>query len=118
MWHKAKVLSGQKTGRTIGFPTINLNPATIPVNIQTGVYSSVVKYKKKEYKAALYYGPRLVKDETKNVLEIHILDFHKEIYGRNIEFILGKFIRGVKNFGSLDELKNQLQIDIDIICHI
>jgi len=112
MWYKAVVLHGEKTGRSIGFPTVNLNPAIIPVQTVTGVYSSVVKYNEKEYLGALYYGPRLVKNETKNVLEIYILDFNKEIYAEEIRFKLGRFIRGVKNFTSLEQLKEQLKSDI------
>lgn len=115
MWYKAVVLHGGKTGQSIGFPTVNLSPTIISAQTATGVYSSVVKYNEKEYRGALYYGPRLVKNETKNVLEIYILDFNKEIYGEEIRFKLGKFIRGVKNFNSLIELKRQLQKDITVV---
>jgi len=112
MWYKAVVLQGEKTGRSIGFPTVNLSPAIIPAQTTLGVYSSVVKYNEKEYKGALYFGPRLVKNETTNVLEIYILDFNKEIYAEEISFKLGRFIRAVKNFTSLEELKEQLKTDI------
>ena len=115
MWYRATVLQGQKTGRIIGFPTINLEASTIPDKTQTGVYSSIVKYAGTTYKGALYYGPRLVKNETKNVLEIHILDFNKEIYGEEIEFKLSRFIRVVQNFSGLEDLKHQLQIDISTV---
>ena len=61
---------------------------------------------------ALYYGPRLVKNEKKAVLEIYIIDFNQEIYGEWISFDIVRFIRGIKNFDSMDLLKKQITIDI------
>lgn len=110
--YKGKVLTGEKAGRTIGFPTVNLSPHIVPATLRQGVYAAAVEYKNKEYKGALYYGPRLVKKETKAVLEIYIIDFDKEIYGEWISFEIIKFIRGIRNFNSMDLLKKQITIDI------
>lgn len=111
VWHAGKVLEGNHLGRTIGFPTLNLDPAILQGNQQEGVYASVVKYGNKSYIGALYVGPRLVMDETKRVIEIHVLNFDQIIYGKSIHFQLGRYIRGVKDFGSFEELKIQLIAD-------
>ena len=117
MWYKGIVLTGEQTGRTIGFPTVNLDPSIIPPDTRKGVYGARVKHKDTAYMGALYYGPRLVKNETHDVLEIHIIGFAKEIYGEEIEFQIEKYIRGVLNFISMELLKKQLQEDVSSILH-
>lgn len=112
IWYKSTVLRGKKLGRKLGFPTVNLDPALWPSNLREGVYSSLVKYQNTIYKGALYYGPRLILGETARVLEIYILDFNQEIYDKNIEWKIVKFVREVRNFSSLTELKKQLKRDV------
>ncbi len=114
-WYKSTVLRGKKLGRTLGFPTVNLDPALWPPKLREGVYSSLVKYQNKTYKGALYYGPRLVLGETARVLEIYILDFKKDLYDQEIFWQIQKYLRGTLNFSSLEDLKVQLQKDIDDI---
>jgi riboflavin kinase / FMN adenylyltransferase len=110
-WYAGKVLEGNHLGRTIGFPTLNLDPAILPDNQQEGVYASTIRYDNRSYIGALYVGPRLVMDETKRVLEIHLLNFDQIIYGKSIRFQLGRYIRDVQDFGSFEELKIQLIAD-------
>lgn len=110
-WIKDKVREGDKSAGEIGFPTINLNSKKAG-KIKKGIYSSKVKIKGQVYLGVLFYGPRLVKNEKNNVLEIHVLDFNRNIYNQPIEFLVGNFIRGVKNFGTIDELKKEIESDI------
>lgn len=112
-FYSSQVYKGQQLGRTIGFPTVNLDPSFWPDAQKPGVYSSTVKVGKLEYKGALYFGPRLVLNETKNVLEIFIIDFDREIYGETIQFSIGKFVRGPMKFESVEELKKQLKDDVE-----
>ena len=112
VWHKSTVLGGNKIGRTLGFPTINLDPLLFPVGKKEGVYAALVKHKNTTYKGALFFGPRLVLGETKKVLEIFILDFNQEIYDQTAKFQIKNFIREVQHFSSLKILKRQLKKDI------
>lgn len=115
MWLNGRVLRGDQTGRTIGFPTINLDPSIIEKNIdelENGVYAARVSIEGKEFKGALYYGPRIVKEETHNVLEIHVLDFDEDVYDEKIEFEIVEFIRPVMDFDSLEKLKDQIRKDV------
>lgn len=115
MWLNGCVLRGDQTGRTIGFPTINLDPSIIEKNIdelEKGVYAARVRIEGKECKGALYYGPRIVKGETHDVLEINILDFDEDVYDEKIEFEIVEFIRQVMDFDSLEKLQEQIQKDI------
>lgn len=107
-----EVLHGNQLGRTIGFPTINLDADSIPEDTEPGVYAATVQLKNETYGGALYYGPRLVLDETKTVLEIFLLDFSQEIYGETIQFTLEKWVRGPMDFDTFPALQAQLQKDI------
>ncbi|HLL60482.1 MAG TPA: riboflavin kinase [Candidatus Nitrosocosmicus sp.] len=114
-WYKSVVFNGNQLGRTIGYPTANLDPNVLRKNLKEGVYSCYVDYQNKLYKGALYFGPRLVLNETKRVLEIYIINFNDNIYNKIIKFKLIKFIRGIKTFPSFEDLKKQLEEDIQII---
>lgn len=113
-WISATVQSGDKTGRTINSPTINLDPSLMPSpdRKKPGVYGCLVKVDKNIYKGALYFGPRLVKNETENVLEIFILNFCKNIYNQSIKFRVELFIRPPENFENLEELRKTISKDV------
>lgn len=115
MWYKSKVFPGFKQGRTIGYPTLNLDPLVLPANLKKGVYASIVKYNGKEYKAALFFGPRTLFNETKNVLEIYVLGFSEEIYNKTVSFQIRDYIREVYNFASIELLQDQIKKDVHAI---
>lgn len=112
-WYEGIVVEGDKIGRTIGFPTLNLDNPSIYNSQKEGVYSCIVKIKSELYKGALYYGPRLVRGETRPVLEIFVMNFSEAIYGETVSFLPIKFIRGVLKFDSFEKLKEQLHKDIE-----
>lgn len=114
-WLKSRVETGAKVGRTINFPTANLNPAVMPQTANKGVYAAWVKFNNKIYKGALYFGPRLVLGETMDVLEIYLLNFSQDIYGEILFFKLDKFIRPPSDFSNLEELKKQLEKDKNMV---
>src|SRR5690348_8666864 len=107
-----KVVKGHQKGRTINFSTINLDPTILPEDMKPGVYATLVQHEGKNYKGALYFGPRLVINETKNVLEIHIFDFNKEIYDDVITFQVKEYVRGVLDFSSFKEMQKQIEDDV------
>ena len=108
----AKIIEGQKLGTKLGFPTANFNPEFFPKSIKKGVYSAKVIYDEKEYLAVLFFGPKATFGEVKNVLEVHILDFDKNIYGDEIGVSLIDFIRGNKKFISAKASVKQINKDI------
>lgn len=111
-WHTGKVKRGTQAGTELSYPTVNLDPSLLPKELKKGVYAAWVKFNDELYKGALYFGPRLVKNEEQDVLEIHLLGFDKKIYGEEISFSLGKFIRKVEKFNSFAELKSRITTDI------
>ena len=106
-----KVVKGNQLGRTIGFPTANLEYPTDLIELTHGVYSVETNYGK----GIANYGSRPTINGVKPVLEINILDFNKDIYGKILTVEFNKMIRTEKKFPSLDALKNQIQLDIKSI---
>lgn len=109
----ASVIEGQKLGRTIGYPTANLqadnDEQITPAN---GVYAVKVLYGENEYKGMLNIGVRpTVSNEKQRHVEVHIFDFDIDIYGENVTVRFVKRLRDEQPFSSIDELKKQLDID-------
>ena len=112
-WLLGKIVSGKGLARTMGYPTINLDNPNILAGQKEGVYLTQIKIQKLEYNGLLYYGPRLVLGETNTILEIFVMGFNGSVYGDWIDFRILKFIRGVMDFKSLDDLKKQIELDFD-----
>ncbi len=110
--YQAQVQAGDQTGRQLSYPTINLNPLLLPQTMKRGVYASWVWVAGRRYQGALYFGPRLVKDEEHDVLEIFLLDFSGELYGEEIEFTVEQYLREPRDFTKLEELGQQIDQDI------
>ncbi len=108
MWTRRKVQSGTKTGRKIGYPTLNFHVGDF--NHPPGVYACEVLIAGKLYKGVLYFGPRL--NHPGDVLEVYVAGFSKKIYGQFVRFRVGKKIRAAKRFSSLDGLKKQIKKDL------
>lgn len=113
----AVVKHGDRHGRQIGFPTINLDSLLWPKSEPAGVYACRVTIAKKTYLGALYFGPRSIKGETQSVLEINLLDFAGDVYGQTAKVELGDFIRSPIEYSpdQTNEIKLQQQIKNDIL---
>lgn len=109
---KSKVFHGNKNGTKYAYPTVNLDVSVLPPGLKTGVYASWVKVGQELFPGAAYFGPRLIKGESYDVLEIYILDFSAQIYGEEIEFSLEKHLRDVMDFTDFSLLKEQINKDI------
>jgi riboflavin kinase/FMN adenylyltransferase len=112
MKYTAVVLRGDQYGRTLGFPTANLDARLLTHITKNGVYACRVQLGSQFYRGALYLGPRIVLHETQRVLEIHIVDFDQEIYGQTLGFELGPFIRPPQDFATTNDLTQQLARDV------
>ncbi|MBQ0142440.1 MAG: riboflavin biosynthesis protein RibF [Prevotellaceae bacterium] len=97
------VVHGHHLGRTIGFPTANLDIAHEKLLPREGAYCVRVVVGEYEYDGMMNIG--------RNAVEVHLLDFEGNLYGKRIEIKVTDFIRSETEFTSLDELKNQLEKD-------
>jgi riboflavin kinase/FMN adenylyltransferase len=113
---KGRVVLGKQMGAKIGFATANINIKEPQQFIKKGVYKVLVKLGLRTYKAIANIGVKpTVEGENKFLLEVHIFNFKKNIYGRKIKVFLLDFIREEQKFNSLEELKEQIKKDIQQI---
>jgi len=108
-----RVVHGDKRGRAIGYPTANIKlfRKNTPVNGVFAVTMSGIDGLEVEGIANVGIRPT-VSGESKVILETHLFNFDKEIYGRYVEVHFKQKIRDEIRFESLDELKNQIASDI------
>ena len=108
------VIKGKQLGRTIGFPTANIEYPDGVVLPKEGVYITLCKTGENKYYSITNVGGKpTVSDESKNI-ETAIGDFDEDIYGKRIEIEFCKRIRDISKFDSLDGLKEQLLNDMDM----
>jgi len=114
---KGTVIHGDKTGRTIGFPTLNINTDSNfqkrLIDIIHGVYTCQVWHKENMYLGVAHYGPRLVQNEQIPLLEIHLFNFNQVLYDEEVDFKLLDFIRPTMKFENLEAAKKQIQNDAE-----
>ena len=108
------VVKGRQLGRTINFPTANLELDGKYLLPETnGVYITKIKVNNKIYKSVtnIGYNPTVSDEKNKKFIETHILDFDEDIYGEKIEIYFYEFLRKEQKFESFDHLKEQLKLD-------
>lgn len=106
------VVKGKQLGRTIGFPTANIQVREVAKLIPSdGVYAVKVYYNEVEYGGMLNIGNRPTVDGTYQTVEVNIFDFDQEIYGENLKVEFLQKIRNEQKFNGLDELKAQIAKD-------
>jgi riboflavin kinase/FMN adenylyltransferase len=107
-----KVVKGNQLGRTIGFPTANIEPdepdKIIP---EYGVYAVLVDWNGKTYKGMSNIGIRPTLDLHKLTIEVHIFNFDEDIYGEHITIHFLEHTRIEKKFKDIDLLRRRLIID-------
>lgn len=110
---KGVVVEGNRIGRTIGFPTANILPSDREKIIPgTGIYAVDVEFGKALYKGMLYIGRRPTVDKDEELrIEVHLLDFSGDLYGKTLEIRFLRFLRKDMKFDSIDVLRQQLETD-------
>src|SRR5581483_7821919 len=108
-----EVLGGAQRGRQLGFPTANLVPPPEQVLPAHGVYAGLATVAGVEHPSVANVGSRPTFGEEQPLIEVHLLDFASDIYGRRLAFDFVARVRSVQRFGSLDELRTQIGRDID-----
>lgn len=108
------VRHGNRIGRTLGMPTVNLIPEETKLMPPCGVYFSSVQYGSRVYRSISNVGYKpTVAEKTKVMgVESYLYDFEEEIYGEEIEVSLYEFKRPERKFDGLEMLKAQLEEDI------
>ncbi|WP_297992154.1 bifunctional riboflavin kinase/FAD synthetase [uncultured Clostridium sp.] len=106
-----KVIDGKKLGRTIGFPTANLEINKEKVIPKKGVYYTNVKIDEKTFKGITSVGNNPTVNGQELTLETYILNFNEDIYGKEIKVYFIDRIRDEIKFNNINELVAQLKKD-------
>ena len=103
--------AGAARGRTIGFPTANLQGITtlLPPD---GVYAGQCRVGEATYSAAINLGPNPTFGESARKFEAHLLDFSGELYGQTLDVDLIARVRDTVRFASSEALSQQLKADL------
>lgn len=108
------VIHGAKRGRTIGFPTANIEVEDpyklIPPN---GVYAATTTIDELKYPVVMNIGTRPTVDGQDRSIEAHIIGLDKDLYNRRIQISMQSFIRKERKFDGLDSLKIQIHKDLN-----
>jgi riboflavin kinase/FMN adenylyltransferase len=107
------VIKGKQLGRTIGYPTANIEPHDAAQVVPAiGIYAVTVNMEGQQLKGMLSIGHNpTVSDDQQIHIEVHIFDFAEDIYGKDIEVAFVAYLRNEEKFASLEALKEQLQRD-------
>ncbi len=97
------VKAGSQRAAALGYPTINIPLADTDVS---GIYAALVKVGEEEYEAVAFA------DQGRKLLEAHILDFSKDLYGWNVKVHLLKKVRENKKFTDDTSLKVAIMEDV------
>ena len=108
------VTRGDDLGKKIGFPTANLSAHSeqFPPN---GVYAAEARIDGEWHRGVVNLGvrPTVSSGKSERVLEIHVFDFDRDIYGQNVEVRFVKYLRPEKKFKNLDALVEQIRQDVE-----
>lgn len=120
---EGKVIDGNKLGRTLGYPTANLEIENKNKLIPSdGIYAVKVSIGKEnenpdqfipqsDHYGMMSIGIRPTIGDNKKMIEVNIFDFDADIYGRNLRVYVTHYLRPEEKFNDLEELKKQIAID-------
>ena len=109
---KGTVIKGQEIARTLGYRTANIILDNKLIKPKYGVYFGYSYYKNTKYPSLINFGIRPSVDKNLvETLEIHLLNFNKNLYGEELKVEFETFRRGEIKFSNIEELKNQINSD-------
>lgn len=108
---EGKVVKGKQLGRTIGFPTANIEIKYQMGSGPDGVYAALIEIDGQKRFSMVNIGHHPTLPEGGKTVEAHILGYSGDAYGKQVCLETIEYIRPEKKFGSVDELKEQLKKD-------
>jgi riboflavin kinase/FMN adenylyltransferase len=108
-----KVVDGEKRGRTIGFPTANIQPNDRYMIPKTGVYAVTLMINNEEFSGVcnVGYKPTFHKEAVDPTIEVHLFLFNRDIYGEEVSLSWHHRIRDEQKFSNVDDLIKQINHD-------
>ncbi|MEL6380711.1 MAG: bifunctional riboflavin kinase/FAD synthetase [Pseudomonadota bacterium] len=106
------IIEGQKLGRTLGFPTANMQLGAV-IAPRHGVYAVNVTVDGTQWPGIANFGRKPTVGDHTPLLEVHLFDFDGDLYGKTLSVAFHAFLRAEEKFDSLDALKAQISRDCD-----
>ena len=106
-----RVAHGDKRGRTIGFPTANIFLHRSATPVQGVFVVELFGVEGEPVRGVANVGNRPTVDGTRSLLEVHLFDFDRDIYGRHVQVDFLHKIRAERRFESIDALRRQIEDD-------
>lgn len=111
---QGRVIHGDGRGRDLGFPTVNLRPfSQYKLVPQNGIYLSRFRFNEHAYPSVTYIGTRPTFALHERVIETFVMDFHEEIYDREVTVEFLQYLRADAKFSRTDELVEQIRKDVE-----
>lgn len=110
---RGTVEGGAQRGRTIGFPTANLGRVRTLLP-KDGVYAVIVRHAGAVLTGAANIGANPTFGESARKIEVHLLDFQGELYGAELKVEFTARLRDTRSFATVEELKGQLEMDVQL----
>ena len=109
---KGIVIKGNAIGRTLGFPTANLNiKEDYKLIPKKGVYMISTQLDNKTVYGMMNIGVKPTLELEKESIEVNLFNWNKNLYGKEIKVSVIKYVRKEKKFDSLNDLKEQIKLD-------
>ena len=109
---RGKVITSDKRGRALGFPTANLDVEPQQALPGNGIYATITQVDCKHFPSATNIGIRPTFTEGKRTVETHLLDYEGDLYGKEIKVGFVERLRDEQRFLSPEELMIQIQEDV------
>ena len=111
-----EVVQGEGRGKSLGYPTLNINYPKYKVELKHGVYGVKCTVDGTEYNGVANYGNKPTFENENVQLEVYLEGFSGDLYGQTVTVEFVKYIREIQKFDSDEELKEQLSKDVETVC--
>ena len=111
-----EVIKGEGRGKSLGYPTLNINYPEYKVQLKHGVYGVECTVDGETYKGVANYGNKPTFENENVQLEVYLEGFSGDLYGKTVTVEFLRFIREIHRFETDEELKAQLAEDVVNVC--
>jgi riboflavin kinase/FMN adenylyltransferase len=112
---ESKIITSEKRGRVLGFPTANLDIRPQQALPGNGIYATIAHVQGKHFHSATNVGIRPTFGTGEEMVETHLLNYEGNLYGKDIRVEFVQKIRDEERFPSSEELKTQIEKDIQVV---
>ena len=107
------VVHGERRGRSLGFPTANIDPAPFAAVPADGVYAGLFEHRDRQLPAAISVGSNPTFSGRQRAVEAYVLDVEEDFYGHHVGIDFVQRLRAMERFADIKDLIAQMHRDVD-----